>query len=340
MGALEPLPDDVWKGVCFAHSWEDGGARGYGTEASAEALDHLQGLGVGWISLTPFGFMTSVSSTQIRGEHLPDADLPSGAERSRKVVEVARQARERGIKSVLKPHIWIRGGEWRGRIVPENESGAVDWESWWSSYEKWIVFWARVAAEAKIESFVVGVELHTALQNDAGRFIEIIEKVRNVFDGEVHYAGNWNEPVPDEIWLALDAVGVQFYPPLADTFEVPLPEIRRTMKRYLAEWSDVAERNDRPLILTEVGYRSAVSAASHPNAWPERTRGKYAKPDARLQHDLYHILMAELGSLPRLKGVFVWKYFTDRDTDEEGPEGFSLRGKPAETVLGAAYGGQ
>lgn len=337
---LDDVPEfepEIWDGVCLAHSWEDDGVKGYGTDASAEAFEHLSELGVGWISLTPFGFMESLKATRLKGEH-DGADLPAGAERADRVVAAARQARSHGMKSVLKPHIWVRGGEWRGRIDPRNDAGELDWSAWWTSYESFIVYWAKVAARAEIESFVVGVELYSALQADSDRFIDVIAAVREVYDGEVHYAANWNEPVGDEVWRALDAVGVQFYPPLAESFDASTDDVRREMRRYLDEWSEVAVRNDRPLILTEVGYRSAISAATHPNAWPERTDGIRARPDEALQKKLYALLFSELERTPRFKGVFVWKYFTNRDTDEEGEAGFSPRGRPAEKVLDVAYG--
>ncbi len=334
--SVPPLDSDVWRGVCLAHSWEDRGVRGYGTDSSAEVLEHLQTVGVNWVSLTPFGFMESTQATEIRGEH-SSGDLPHGAERSRAVAKVAEQARKRGIKSVLKPHIWIRGGEWRGRIVPKNEAGETEWEAWWTSYEEWILFWAKIARDAQIESFVVGVELHTAVVGHPDRFIEVISKVRDVYDGEVHYAANWNEPVPKKVWKTLDAVGVQFYPPLAEAFDAPPNVLRKTLREHLDAWNAVAEEVDRPLMLTEVGYRSAVSAATHPNAWPERTKGKFAKTDEQMQRDVYALFFEELHKTERLAGVFIWKYFTDRETDEEGPAGFSPRSKPAEAVLKSAF---
>ena len=39
--------------------------RGYGSPASEELLDYLVGMGVNWISITPFGRIWSLDSTEI-----------------------------------------------------------------------------------------------------------------------------------------------------------------------------------------------------------------------------------------------------------------------------------
>src|SRR5262245_44210697 len=50
------------RGVCYASTWRNYGADGYGSTTSQQTLDRLRHLGVEWISLTPFGFMESVTA--------------------------------------------------------------------------------------------------------------------------------------------------------------------------------------------------------------------------------------------------------------------------------------
>lgn len=327
------LSEDVWQGVCFAHSWEAGGKRGYGSEDSASALDHLSEIGVDWVSITPFGFMPDLNTPAIRGEH--NSRSPRGAESEERLRAVVSQARDRDIQVMLKPHIWIRGGKWRGQIKPLNDRGQLDWSAWWDSHDEWILHYAKLSQELGLESLVIGLELHTAVQAHPERLVALAGKVRDVYDGHITYSANWNEPVPKSVWKSLDSVGVQFYPPLTDERSSRnVSEMRDSLRQHLDTWSKVAADVDKPLVITEVGYRSADLAVRHPNAWPEKHA---ADVDDSLQRVAYAVLFEALADTPNLGGVFLWKYFTDASTEEEGPTGFSPRGKPAEDVIRNAF---
>ena len=53
-------------GMCFAHNWQHGGTRGYGSSTAASSLDELRKLGVKTISLTPFGWMSSTRAVDVK----------------------------------------------------------------------------------------------------------------------------------------------------------------------------------------------------------------------------------------------------------------------------------
>ncbi len=332
---VQPLPNQTLRGVCLAHNWQWGGMRGYGTESSAEALAHLDSVGVNSISATPFGYMPSLEATHVRGEHSGDGIF--AGETKARLVRLAEQTKERGMSLVLKPHIWVEGGLWRGHIKPISD-GALDWASWWTSYTNFIVYYARLAEEVGAAVFVVGVELASAIEHDPKPMLAMIARVREVYSGHLTYAANWNEPVPDSIWEALDSVGVQFYAPLSkEKTDPPLTELRDGVRTNIKPWVEVANRVKRPLSLTEVGFRSARSAVRYPSAWPEKTNDYWSTPNPELQEKAYQALFLELANVQELHSVYVWKYFTDKDTDEEGPDGFSPRNKLAEHVLKKAY---
>ena len=337
---LEPLPDEVWRGVCLAHNWQQEGARGYGTDASAETLDHLQRLGVQWVSLTPFGWMSSLESTEISGEY--ERKMPAAGETSGRLSRVVAQARARNIRVMLKPHLWIRRGAWRGAIAPRADDGEDAWATWWDEYRAFILYYARFAARHDLDALVVGVELVSALRERPEEFVRTIEAVREVYDGPLTYSANWDEDVPLDVWRQLDGVGVQLYPPLTESLKArpTVGELRAALAPHMRRWSEVGEAAQKPVWLTEVGYKSAVSAVLKPYGWPERMPEDQRHPDEELQKRAYRALLAEVGEWERIQGVFIWKYFTDADTEEEGPSGFSPRGKPAEAVLRRAYGGQ
>jgi hypothetical protein len=92
------------------------------------------------------------------------------------------------------------------------------------------------------------------------------------------------------------------------------------------------------VLFTEVGYRAASDALVHPHEWPERKAE--VRFDARAQATGYQTLIEAVRTRPWVQGLYWWKWFTDPKTAEEGPAGFSPRGKLAETILRAAYGGR
>lgn len=328
------LPDEVIGGVCLAHNWKDGGQHGYGSSKSAETLDHLADLGVDSVSLTPFGWMRSLEATSVRGEH--DDSMPDGAEHRARLERAVEQARARDLSVMLKPHVWIRGGKWRGRIRPRRD-GTTDWQTWWESYRSFITHYADIAADLGVRSFVVGVELTSALKATPEQMVRTIEAVRDRYDGHVTYGANWDRSVPDSVGRRLDALGVQFYPPLTDDPDPSVELLRRALRPELDRWTDRAAALDLPLDIVEVGYKSAETAVATPFGWPDDVPPDRRRSDPELQRDAYRALFAELRGRKRLRSVYVWKYFTDPSRDHGGPLGFSPRGKPAERLLRRAY---
>ena len=323
------LSAQTWRGVCYAHSWEKGGRLGYGSEESLLSLKHLKSKNVDWVSLTPFGFMNSLSSTQIMGTHNKNLSFGETDDRIRAATQ---NARSQGMKVMLKPHIWIAGGKWRGQIVPKNSLGQTDWKTWWDNHNAWIIHYANLAKELKIEALVIGLELHTAVQHDPDALIRLADEVRKIYKGHITYSANWNEPVPVKVWKKMDSVGVQLYPPLQKKNEKNTNATwKKNFQSTMAYWEKMASLSKKPIILTEVGFRSAARAASHPNAWPDKNVGEESDP--QLQAELYHFLLNEIVKRPQIEGVFFWKYFTNSNTKEEGPTGFSPMGKPAEHVM-------
>ena len=107
------LPKRIQRGLSLAHDYQLGRTRGYGSATSAETLGELVNVGVEWVSLTPFGFMRSLNEPPVRFI----GDYPRG-ETDARMRGVIRQAKERGLKILLKLHLWIARGEWRALKSP------------------------------------------------------------------------------------------------------------------------------------------------------------------------------------------------------------------------------
>ncbi|MCA9521288.1 MAG: hypothetical protein KC609_09955 [Myxococcales bacterium] len=329
---LAPLPRGVQRGICYAHNWQGGGVRGYGSAASLASKRELWALGVRWISLTPFGWQPSLTSREV---HL--APSHRAGENDRRIEREIRQARQLGLKVQLKPHIWVRRGAWRGAIQP---AGVDGWQSWFASYRRFILHYARLAERLKVDAFVVGVEFKSSSRSQRVEWEKTIAAVRAVYRGPLTYAANWDEVATIEFWDKLDWIGVQFFPPLTTKLEPSDAELLAAVKRHLARYRRVSKRFGKPLLFTEVGYKSVHGTAIRPWDWPENLADSMRRYDARAQAQAFRAFFLGLRDVEKLAGVFVWKWFSDVDTDEEGRLGFSPRGKIASQVIRAVFDGR
>ena len=185
-----------------------------------------------------------------------------------------------------------------------------------------------LVTDADLDALVDAIELPSAVGHARGQgLIQTIAAVREVYDGPLLYGANWDEQVAPEVWAALDMVGVQLYSPLSHAPDPDVRMMRAGLRPHLKRWADIARAANKPLVLTEVGYRASPTAASAPYAWPEHQEGA-REVDEALQARAYHALFEE-ATAHEVRGIFLWKIFTDPHTDEEGLDGFSPRGKAA-----------
>ena len=297
-------------------------------------LEMVAELGADWIVQTPFGWQSSVASPVVRlvtSGHVLWGETDEGLE------VTTRLARELGIKTLLKPHIWLTrssGDEWRGQIAMRTDA---DWERWFASYRAFILHYAKPAQRLGIEALAVGTELHATAIAKPERWRRLIGEIRELYDGELTYAANWYreyEEIP--FWDALDLIGVQAYFPLSDKSSPSSAELEdgwRTHKEALAQMS---RRLGKPILFTEIGYRSVPTAATRPWEWPRR--GETGAVDLELQSRAYEAFFRTFWSEEWFAGAYFWKWFPKHAASGgAGHRGFTPQNKPAEAVLRRWY---
>ena len=325
--AQQSVVSAIHRGMSVAHNYQKLGVRGYGSETSAATLKELKALGINWVSLTPFGFMSSIESQTI--EHV--GDMPAGETDVRIRAEIQR-AHALGLNVMLKPHVWVSGGAWRGELRFGEKS---EWDDWFESYTKWICHYAEIAEELNVGVLVVGVEFKSSATKMPWRWRRVVAEVRKLYGGNLVYSANWDAAEKIEWWDALDYIGVQFYPPVAKTPNDSAEEIRHQIRGHMKSLGDLSAAFDLPVLITEVGYASRDGATLSPHTWPERA--DEVQVDEEEQATAYREFLAIAAESSWLHGVYWWKWFTDPNTKEEGRDGFSPRGKLAEKVLKDAY---
>lgn len=278
------------------------------------------------ISLTPFGFMESPSALEVRGlgQH--------GAESDERMQREVAEAHKLGIQVALKPHIWIRHGEWQGDLKWPNDDA---WRKWFASYRAFILRYALLAERDHYDLFVLGTELKSATACDQQCWRALIGDLRHAFHGPLTYAANWDEADNVPFWDALDFVGVDAYAPIATKKGAAEPELCAAWSVLAGKLEALAKRTHKRIILTEIGYRAARDAALSPASWPESDTHP-PEYDPEHQASCFRAAFGALWGRPWLAGIYVWKWFTD-GSDEQGPTDFSIAGKKAESVLGDFY---
>ncbi|MEX0822060.1 MAG: hypothetical protein WD021_07930 [Rhodothermales bacterium] len=290
------------------------------------ALHAIHELGATHLALVSFGFQEAADSPSIRFS--PDARwFSESADGARALAE---RAGELGMGIIVKPQIWIRGGAWTADIGFDSDA---DWISWENDYRSYIIHAARLAAEIGADILIVGTELSNSVQQRPTFWRRLIEDVRQVYDGKLTYGANWHDDYLEvPFWDALDMVGVQAYFPLAS---IPAPDLSTILAGWDNHLSDVralAARHQRPILFTELGYRSVPYAADEPWRWA--SRDERVEPDYRLQADLYRGFFETFWHRPWFDGAIIWKFYPEGDRRGRGREvDFTPQGKPAEEVL-------
>ena len=286
---------------------------------------------VNWIVQTPFGWQRGIDTPRIK---LSTTGGVLWGETDQGLAVTTKLARDRGIHTLLKPHIWISGGGWRGQIRMADDT---QWDEWFESYRRFILHYARFAQVHGIEALCIGTELRTCVIGHQDQWRRIISEVRAVYDGKLTYAANWYAEFEEiTFWNELDFIGIQAYFPLSDAEDPTLEDLLQGWKKPLRQIQRVRKKFDKPVVFTEVGYRSIARAADKPWQWPRR--GEENPTDTAIQARCYEAFFRTFWDKPWVAGVYWWKWFPNVvRTGVADNTGFTPQNKPAEKVMAGWY---
>jgi hypothetical protein len=303
------------------------------TEAQLAALpqQHIQ-----WISQTPFGWQAAYNQPEIRMS--TGASRAYWGESDQGLVHTTRLAKKHGIKTLLKPHLWLRdrSGKWLGDIAMTDEAS---WQAWFQNYRRFILHYAALAEKEKIEALCVGTELHQAAVTREQDWRNLIRDIRRVYSGQLTYAANWYlEYEQIQFWDALDFIGVQAYFPLTKNKNPSLAELKKGWRTHLPAIARLARRYKKPVVFTEAGYKSTPDAGIQPWAWPQRGAGSPEQESVQTQANCYEALFQSVWDQPWFAGIFIWKWYPRVRDNGRDHRDFTPQHKPAEKILATWYG--
>jgi len=298
---------------------------------TAQDFQRLVQLRVNWIVQTPFGWQDRFDSPEVR---LVTEGRIFWGETDAGLETTTRLARQAGIKTLIKPHVWLRNREkWRTEIGMRNEA---DWQRWFASYRKLILHYAEFAERTGIEALSVGTELHRTAVEREDDWRRLIKEVRGVYRGQLTYAANWYKEFEEiRFWDALDLIGIQAYFPLTAEHNPSVEQLKAAWEPHLKAIEAVQHRFGKPVVFTEIGYKSTPDAAIEPWVWKRPSKERSTPEGLQTQANGYEAFFQAAWSKEWLAGVYWWKWWP-RPATRVGPS-FTPQNKPAEQVLATWY---
>jgi hypothetical protein len=263
MTGIIPFLLSFQKGFCYA-SWQN---NGYLTPESVSSLSLLKGLNTEWVGLVVTWYQDSA--------HIPDIrPCPERTPSDIAVSYAINRIHSLGMKVTLKLHIDCQSGEWRGRIRPDSEG------LWFRNYLVFLKHYAQLANRCSVEQLNIGTELEGTTFNYESEWRRMIDTVRRYYSGRILYGANWDRyQTQVNFWDALDFIGIDAFFPLTNQYEPTLQDLLNAWRnRWFSGIIEFQHRMNKPLIFSEIGYRSIDGANIRP--WEWQTPGRLI-PESR-----------------------------------------------------------
>ncbi len=281
-------------------------------------VDEIAQTGANTFCLSVAAFQENGSSSSI----FVDARRMPSDERIEKLVQ---QAHDHKLQVAFMPIVLLENpgaGEWRGAIHPHELS------KWWEDYENYILYYAKVAARANVDLFVVGSELVT-LEENTDKWRGLIAKVRKIFPGKLTYSANWDHYKNIQFWNDLDIVGMTSYHDLCGDEKPTLEVLLKKWAPIKAEILDFQRKVNRPILFTEVGWPNLDTAAKEPWNYVRDAKGNPA-----LQALCFESFFETWKDEPGVAGLFIWEWRNYAgQTGGDSDTSYFPGGKPAMQVI-------
>jgi hypothetical protein len=305
----------------------------YGGQGIYDAYHHLipqvADLGANTVLFVVHGWQEHAGTNDL---HL-DANKTANAEDIGRLCDLAAA---NGLRTILMPVVLLthpRNTEWRGRIVPADHA----WDVWFKRYTRFIMHFAKLAEQHKVELLMVGSELiKTEVHTE--RWRRVIAEVRQNYRGKLGYSANWDHYQTTKIgfWDDLDYVGMTSYYELAEGPNPTIEEIDANWAGFKEDIETFQRKVNKPIIFTEVGWCSQEGAAHE--GWNYYANQKASEAGHQEQARLYESFMKNWSNEPGVGGIIWWEWSTDRGGADDF--NYTPRGKPAEALLRRWFAGE
>jgi len=323
-------------GVSNNHFEKDGKHRGmsvFGWWSDRKtAVGDLVKTNTEWVAVIPFLDQDDEQSNEV---HLRES-YHKWSRRDSIFIKTITELHDKGIHVQLKPHLWLQSG-WRSNINFEKNA---DWETWFDSYRLNMLHYAKMAQETGVALFCVGTELKTSISQQPEKWKQLISEIKAIYKGKLTYAANWDGDYDAiSFWDEMDYIGIQAYFPLTNTKNPDLETIKKGWDAHINLLKGLSEKHQRPILFTEVGYKSEASSTIKPWEWENGLGVLYREKSDRTQVLAYEALFQKLWQQDWFAGMYIWQWNTQSKSENALKSlDFSPRFKPAENVITKWFG--
>ena len=296
-------------------------------EVAQEHVQEVVKLHANHAAVMPFGFIRDIGSPEI----IFDTERQWFGETKKGASQYIELLHKNGIKTMVKPQIWIWKGEFTGTLKMNSEE---DWKALEASYEQFILTYAEMAQETNSELFCIGTELEQFVKNRPDYWKALIAKIREVYKGKLTYAANWDEYPRVPFWAALDYIGIDAYFPLSEEKTPSVAQLKKGWQRWKSDIATLANTTDRRVLFTEFGYRSMDFSAKKP--WLVDRNEENVNLEAQV--NCKKAIFEEFWGEDWFAGGYVWKWFIHHSKSGGADDNrFTPQNKPAQEVIKTFY---
>lgn len=161
------------------------------------------------VALMPYAFMGDKDNPEL----IFNNNRQWFGEREEGIQHAIAILKKKKLKLMMKPHIWLRNGEFTGDLSFNSEK---EWEKFEDSYRNYILFYTEIAEKHHFDLVCIGTELFNFVDQRPEFWKNLIKEIRKKYHGKLVYAENWDKADQTKIWQHLDYIGVDAYFPLSE----------------------------------------------------------------------------------------------------------------------------
>ncbi len=294
----------------------------------SEDITHIAKVNANWTALIPFGFMQNLEATTIFYDTEPGKVWWGETEEG--IRETAKLFKQKDIKVLLKPQIWIPKS-FTGDVTYDSEE---KWQTFETNYENFILTYAEIAERYQLDMFAIGTEMKKFSVERPLFWKQLIPKIREVYSGKLTYAANWDEFEQVSFYEDLDYIGVNAYFPLSEEKTPSLEALKLAWEPIKIRLKSKSETIQKPVLFTEFGYRNIDFNTKEP--WDSSHKNQIVNHDAQI--NALQAVFETFWEEEWFVGGFLWKWHqNDEAVDGETNNRFTVQNKPAEEILKKQY---
>lgn len=299
-------------------TWGWTGVRGtWGDDEAKQSIKLMhERLNVNWTAITFAALQAHPQATVI-----PYQDEPTVTDEEIRIAVL--EAKQLGLKTVLKPVVNCADGTWRAHInffdidVPCEPK----WSDWFASYTAFIVHYAKLAQELEADMLCIGCEMVQTDRREQ-QWRALIAEVRQYYSGLITYNCDKYQEGQVKWWDAVDVISSSGYYPI-DQWDSELDRIQQIVKQH-----------NKPFFFMEAGCPSREGSPLLPNDW-----GLLGAPSEQSQQAYYEAMFAACDKRPWIGGFMLWDWPAHLYAEEQASanDDYCMFGKAAERTVHDYY---